>query len=80
MVELTRLGEIIMLKIKAGLMPGKLVEVIAENGATAKEIFDLAQIEITNHEIRLDGNKIDLNTRIENGSLLVGMRQIKGNK
>ena len=69
-----------MLKIKAGLMPGKLVEVITESGATAKEIFDLAQIEITNHEIRLDGDKIDLNTKIENGSLLVGMRQIKGNK
>ena len=80
MVELTRLGEIIMKTLKVGQMPGRLVEVAIQEGMTAREIFNLAEVEISNHEIRLDGEKISLDTRIENGSLLVGMRQIKGNR
>ena len=68
-----------MKTLKVGQMPGKLVEVAIQEGMTAREIFNLAEVEISNHEIRLDGEKISLDTRIENGSLLVGMRQIKGN-
>lgn len=69
-----------MKTLKVGQMPGKLVEVAIQEGMTAKEIFELAEVEISNHEVRLDGEKISLDTRIENGSLLVGMRQIKGNR
>lgn len=69
-----------MKTLKVGQMPGRLVEVAIQEGMTAKEIFNLAEVEISNHEIRLDGEKISLDTRIENGSLLVGMRQIKGNR
>ena len=69
-----------MLKIKVGMMPGKLVEVVVEEGATAREIFDIAGVELSNHEIRLDGEKIDLDRTIYNGSLLVAMKMIKGNR
>ena len=68
-----------MLKIKVGMMPGKLVEVVVEEGATAREIFDIAGVELSNHEIRLDGEKIDLDRTINNGNLLVAMKMIKGN-
>ena len=68
-----------MLKIKVGMMPGKLIEVVTNEGATAKEIFETAGVELSNHEIRLDGEKIDLDRTIHNGNLLVAMKMIKGN-
>ena len=67
------------MKIKVGMMPGKLVEVVVEQGVTAREIFNIAEVEISNHEIRLDGEKIDLDRTINSGSLLVAMKMIKGN-
>ena len=68
-----------MLKIKVGMMPGKLVEVVTNEGATAREIFEVAGVELSNHEVRLDGEKIDLDRTINNGNLLVAMKMIKGN-
>ena len=68
-----------MLKIKVGMMPGKLVEVVVEQGSTAREIFEVAGVELSNHEVRLDGEKIDLDRTINNGNLLVAMKMIKGN-
>ena len=68
-----------MMKIKVGMMPGKLVEVVVEQGSTAREIFEVAGVELSNHEIRLDGEKIDLDRTIHNGNLLVAMKMIKGN-
>lgn len=68
-----------MKTIKTGIMPGKLVEVTFEEGMTAREIFDLAEITVSNHDIRLDGEKINLDTVINSGSLLVGTKMIKGN-
>ena len=68
-----------MMKIKVGMMPGKLVEVVVEQGSTAREIFEVAGVELSNHEVRLDGEKIDLDKTINNGNLLVAMKMIKGN-
>ena len=68
-----------MLKIKVGMMPGKLIEVVTNEGATAREIFEVAGVELSNHEVRLDGEKIDLDRTINNGNLLVAMKMIKGN-
>ena len=65
--------------IKVGVMPGKLQEVVYEEGTTAKELLDMAGVEVSNHEIRLDGNKIGLDEEINGGNLLVAMKMIKGN-
>ena len=67
------------MNLKVGVMPGRLVEVIVEEGTTAREIFSIAGIEISNHEIRLDGEKIELSNTINEGRLLVAMKMIKGN-
>ena len=68
-----------MKTLKVGQMPGRLVEVAIQEGMTAREIFNLAEVEISNHEIRLDGEKISLDTNINGGNLLVAMKMIKGN-
>lgn len=68
-----------MKTIKCGLMPGKLQQIEVSENTTARELFQKAGIELSNHEIRLDGEKIDLDTNIYNGSLCVGLKMIKGN-
>ena len=75
---LTIQGELKM-RIKVGVMPGRLEEMNVQEGITAQEIFNRANIEVSNHEIRLDGEKITLDTIVNSGSLLVAMKMIKGN-
>lgn len=67
------------LELRVGMMPGKLTTIIVEKGITARECFKIAEIELSNHEIRLDGEKIDLDRTINEGRLLVAMKLIKGN-
>lgn len=68
-----------MLSLKVGLMPGKLVEVAIEEGMTVGEIFEVAEVTISNHDIRLDGEKVELDKKVYSGNLLVATKQIKGN-
>ena len=68
-----------MKTIKLGLMPGRLQQIEVNENTTAREAFKKAGIELSNHEIRLDGEKIDLDTIIYNGNLCVGLKSIKGN-
>lgn len=68
-----------MKTIKVGLMPGRLQQIEVNENTTAREVFEKAGIELANHEIRLDGEKIDLDTNVYNGSLCVGLKMIKGN-
>ena len=69
-----------MLNIKVGVMPGKLTEVVAEEGTKVKDIFTLAEIDIEGYELRLDGEKVKEYDEVQSGSLLVAMKKIKGNK
>ena len=68
-----------MKTIKVGLMPGRLQQIEVSENTTAREVFEKAGIELSNHEVRLDGEKIDLDTIIYNGNLCVGLKMIKGN-
>ena len=65
--------------IKVGIMPGKLTEMVIQPGTTAFEAFDMAEIDVTGYELRLDGEKIDGDCAVNGGSLLIGMKRIKGN-
>ena len=67
------------MNLKVGVMPGKLVEVAVEEGTSARTIFEIAGVEVNNHEIRLDGARVDIDSVIEEGRLLVAMKMIKGN-
>ena len=65
-----------MLTLKVGVMPGRLQEVVVEEKTSARRIFEIAGVEISNHEVRLDGEKIDIDRAIESGKLLVAMKMI----
>ena len=57
-----------MFTIKVGVMPGKLQEVVVDGELTAKEIFELAEVDYEGHEIRLDGNRINIDEKVNNGN------------
>lgn len=65
--------------IKVGIMPGKLTEIVVNDNTTAKEAFQLADLDVSGYEMRLDGAVIDEDVVINNGNLLVAMKKIKGN-
>ena len=69
-----------MKTLKVGIMPGKLTEIVIQEETTAFEAFDIAELDVTGYELRLDGEKIDGDCTVNGGSLLVAMRKIKGNK
>ena len=65
---------------KVGLMPGRLVEIMAEEGMTVAQRFEIAGVEVpSGYEVRADGEKVSMeDTRSYN--LLVASKMIKGNK
>ena len=65
--------------LKVGVMPGKLTEIVIGEETTAFQAFDLAEIDVTGYELRLDGEKIDGDCVVNGGNLLVAMKKIKGN-
>lgn len=65
--------------IKVGMMPGKLTEVAYQGGETVGDLFRLADVSIDNHDVRLDGEKVSIDTVVNSGALLVATKQIKGN-
>ena len=69
-----------MKTLKVGIMPGKLTEIVIQEETTAFEAFDIAELDVTGYELRLDGEKIDGDCVVNGGDLLLGMKRIKGNK
>ena len=65
--------------IKVGVMPGKLTELVINDDTTADEAFELADIDVSGYEVRLDGTVIEGNQIVNGGNLLVAMKKIKGN-
>ncbi len=65
--------------IKVGVMPGKLTELAINDDTTADEAFELADLDVSGYEVRLDGAVIEGNQIVNGGNLLVAMKKIKGN-
>lgn len=71
-----------MIKIKLGVMPGKVREVEVEKGTSVYEVVNelgiLDEI-IYNYELRVNGVKTPLETALTDDSLVLFIKQVKGN-
>ena len=66
--------------LKVGTMPGVLTELVYEPYMTVKQVLELANLNPSGYEIKLDGVTVSLDTVIQLGAnLLVLVKQIKGN-
>ena len=71
-----------MITVKAGKVPGQIGSYVVEVIASVKDVLDAAEIDVTGHVVRLNGDVVtDLeNTQVNDGDSVLVTRQIKGNK
>lgn len=66
--------------LRVGKMPGRITEVVVEVGTSIKEVLELAELDATGFEIKVDGNPATLDTKVtENTNLVILAQQVKGN-
>lgn len=66
--------------IKVGIMPGRISEVVVEEGATVADVLELAGLDATGYEIKVDGTVSSADTATTASSNLVLLtKQVKGN-
>ena len=71
-----------MIKVKVGVMPGKVQEVEVNKGVSVYEVLQQLQLEdniTSNYELRVNGSKTDVDSVLESDSLVLLIRQVKGN-
>lgn len=69
-----------MKTLKVGTMPGLLSEVVVEVGMTVGSVLELANLNPSGYEIKLDGSTVNESATIsESSNLLVLVKRIKGN-
>lgn len=66
--------------IKVGVLPGAVQEFALEDEMTVEEVLDMAGLDSTGYDIRLDGSTVELDDTVGNeASVLVLVKKIKGN-
>lgn len=66
--------------LRVGKMPGRITEVVVEVGTSIKEVLQLAELDSTGFEIKVDGQVGTLDSRVtENTNLVILAQQVKGN-
>lgn len=66
--------------LRVGKMPGRITEVVVEVGTSIKDVLELAELDATGFEIKVDGNTATLDTKVtEDTNLVILAQQVKGN-
>ena len=67
--------------VKVGQMPGRIEEYIVEQGATVEQVIEVAALNTNGYDVKLNGNTVtDLSTTLYDASVVLLVRQVKGNK
>lgn len=74
-------GNIIMEKIiKVGQMPGRIVEVAVEVGSTVGQVLEIAGLDATGYQIKMDGATVTTESNVtESTQLILLAKLVKGN-
>lgn len=68
------------LTVQITKVPGAMKTLTLENGATVKDALAAAELEVAQgYEIRVDDEIATVDTALENGSVIVITKMIKGN-
>lgn len=66
--------------VKVGVMPGRINEFFVADGATVKEILEVASVSSEGYEVKVDGNTVtDFSTVAGTAGLILLTKQVKGN-
>lgn len=65
--------------VRVGKMPGRIQEVLVQTGTSIREVLELAGLDSTGYEIKIDGQVGSLDSTVgEDTNLIVLAQQIKG--
>lgn len=66
--------------IRVGKMPGKITEVVVQVGTKVSEVLELAELNSSGFDIKVNGELSDLNATItDDTELIILSQQVKGN-
>ena len=68
-----------MLNVRIGTMPGRINEFALEDGATVKEALEIADLTTEGYQIKVNGEQVDEEKVLNDGDLVLLVKQIKGN-
>lgn len=65
--------------VRVGMMPGRINEFVVEGNTTIEEMLQLAELNPTGYDVKVDGNKVeDLTATIDDANLILLVKQVKG--
>jgi len=66
--------------VRVGMMPGRINEYAVEIGTPVKDVLELADMNATGYDVKVDGSPVDPNQAIveEDTSLILLTQQVKG--
>lgn len=65
--------------IRVGTMPGRINEYAVSTGATVEDVLEIADLTTEGYQIKVNGEMATLDTPINDGDLVLLVKQIKGN-
>lgn len=66
--------------VRVGIMPGTIQEVAVEAGATVQDVLNVAGLNPSGYDIKVDGTKSSVDAPItESTNLILLVKQVKGN-
>ena len=65
--------------IKVGQLPGKIIEVAVEENATVANVLEIAGLDATGFEIKVDGNTVTENDVVGSANMVLLTKKVKGN-
>jgi len=80
--KINHLGGIMMNTVRVGVMPGKINEFAVEEGTSIRELLDIAGLDASGYDVKVDGAKIedlDGTTVTSQTNLVLLVKKVKGN-
>ena len=66
--------------VKVGKMPGRVEEYAVNEGATVAEVLELAELDSTGYEIKVNGAPANFSTVLREGDNVLLVQLVKGNR
>jgi sulfur carrier protein ThiS len=65
--------------VRVGTMPGRINEYAVSAGATVEDVLEIADLTTEGYQIKVNGEMATLDTPVNDGDLVLLVKQIKGN-
>jgi sulfur carrier protein ThiS len=65
--------------VRVGKLPGRIVEIALEDNRAITDALEIAELDQTGYEVRVNATPADINTELEDGDTVLLVKKVKGN-